>query len=143
MDSNIERSHAPPVIAGMGPPLPHMKVVWHAFLPQQVAEVAIVVEERILVADGVARAQWNQRQPPTVGKDFTTTIYNAIKDGRLKSQRVLGHVALLRREVERWQPSATTGWPNGKRVSEEAKAQISASQKQRCAIRKANRNNAT
>lgn len=66
-----------------------------------------------------------------------STIYNAIKDGRLKSQRVLGHVALSRREVERWQPSATTGWPKGKRVSEEAKAKISESQKRRWQKRKA------
>ena len=66
-----------------------------------------------------------------------TTIYNAINDGRLKSQRVLVHVALSHSEVERWQPSATTGWPKGKRVSEEAKAKISESQKQRWKRRKA------
>jgi excisionase family DNA binding protein len=65
-----------------------------------------------------------------------TTIYNAIKDGRLKSQKILGHVALVRSEVERWQPSPQTGWPKGKRVSEEAKSKISQTQKQRWVTRK-------
>ena len=66
-----------------------------------------------------------------------SAIYKAIEDGRLKSRRVLGHVALSRTEVLKWQPSPTTGWPKGKSVSEEAKAKISESQKQRWKQRKA------
>ena len=67
------------------------------------------------------------------------TIYNAIADGRLKSQNVLGHIALSPRDVERWHPQTKKGWPAGKRVSEEAKKKISDSQKKRWRKLKAER----
>jgi len=65
-----------------------------------------------------------------------SAIYKAIEQGRLPSQRVLGRLALREDEVERWQPHVVTGWPKGRRVSDEAKAKISVSQKRRWADRK-------
>lgn len=65
-----------------------------------------------------------------------SAIYKAIEQGRLKSQRTLGRVTLSSDEVARWQPSSSTGWPKGRRVSEDAKAKISESQKRRWAAKK-------
>lgn len=62
-----------------------------------------------------------------------TAIYKAIQQGRLNSLRLLGRIALSRDEVVRWQPSSNLGWPKGRPVSEEVKAKISQSQKQRWA----------
>jgi excisionase family DNA binding protein len=65
-----------------------------------------------------------------------SAIYKAIEQGRLKSQKILGRLALDKAEVARWQPHVDAGWPKGKRVSDEAKAKISQSQKRRWAARK-------
>lgn len=60
-----------------------------------------------------------------------SAIYKAIEQKRLKSQWVLGRMALSHEEITLWQPHTKPGWPKGKPVSEETKARISESQKRR------------
>lgn len=65
-----------------------------------------------------------------------SAIYKAIEQGRLHAQWVFGRVVLSRIEVMRWHPHTSAGWPKGKKMSDEAKAKISESQKRRWATRK-------
>ena len=65
-----------------------------------------------------------------------SAVYRAIAEGRLPHQRVLGHVAIRKRDVESWLPVHHAGRPKGRPMSDEAKLRISQSQKHRWAQRK-------
>jgi excisionase family DNA binding protein len=58
-------------------------------------------------------------------------IYKAIADGRLRSQKELGKVALREKDVDKWQPAPSRGRRSGSRLSEETKGKISRSLLQR------------
>jgi excisionase family DNA binding protein len=64
------------------------------------------------------------------------TIYSAIAQGRLAHQRVLGKLAVREADIRAWMPRPHAGRSKGKPMSAEAKARISASQKQRWAALK-------
>ncbi len=51
MGSNVESRHFPPCAGTMGAPVPEMQLMADALLAQEVAEVAVVVEERVVLAD--------------------------------------------------------------------------------------------
>ena len=63
-------------------------------------------------------------------------IYAAIAEERLPAQRVLGRLALREVDVRAWTPARYAGRTPGIPMSEDAKARISRSQKQRWAQRK-------
>ncbi len=65
-----------------------------------------------------------------------SAIYKAIEQGRLQAQWIFGRMVLPRADVTRWQPHTRAGWPKGRKMSGEAKAKISESQKERWAKRK-------
>lgn len=67
----------------------------------------------------------------------SAAVYAAIASNRLPHQRVLGRLALREVDVLAWTPTPHVGRRKGARLSEEAKARISQSQKQRWAQRKA------
>lgn len=60
-----------------------------------------------------------------------SAVYKAIADGRLKSQRVLGRLALRESDVEKWRPAPSPGRRSGSKLSEETKARIAEAQRQR------------
>ena len=61
-------------------------------------------------------------------------IYSAIARGRLRHQRVLGHIGVRRADVLAWMPVGYKGGrPKGTPMSDEAKARLSQSQKRRWA----------
>lgn len=66
-------------------------------------------------------------------------IYIAIKEGRLPRRKVLGRLALTKREVLAWTPSPSRGRVRGGRLSEKTKAKIAAGQRRSWARRKDSR----
>ena len=65
-------------------------------------------------------------------------VYAAIRDGRLPYQKVLGRLGVSETDVLAWTLTPRAGRKKGTRLSEEAKAKISESQKQRWARRNLN-----
>lgn len=51
-NSHIKRHHFPPITTSVGASVPFVQGVPDAFGPQNMTEVAIVIEERVLFADG-------------------------------------------------------------------------------------------
>ncbi len=65
-----------------------------------------------------------------------SAVYAAIKDGRLPHRQILGHFAVRELDVLAWTPAPYTGRRRGTQLSDESKARISQSQKQRWANRR-------
>jgi hypothetical protein len=79
-------------------------------------------------ADGLRRGSAQGRKP-----FFRLQGHHS---GRLTAQSVLGHLALREADVEAWRPKERKGRRKGTPMSDDAKARISASQKERWKRRK-------
>ena len=58
-------------------------------------------------------------------------VYKAISEGRLLATQIVGVVAIKKTDAQAWEPKAAQGRRKGTRLSEEAKAKISESQRKR------------
>lgn len=70
-----------------------------------------------------------------------TALYDAIASGRLPHRKVLGHIAVVEKDVLAWTPTPRSGRRKGTRLSAEAKTRISQANKKHWARRKAQNDN--
>jgi len=68
-------------------------------------------------------------------------IYLAVKEGRLKSVRVLERIAIKPADLKAWTQTSRAGRPKGMPVSQEVRARISQAQKERWKRRKQDEKN--
>jgi excisionase family DNA binding protein len=64
-----------------------------------------------------------------------SAIYTALAEGRLPGTRVLGRLALKKRDVHSWHPEPHKGRPQGTSMSDVSKRRISQGQRRRWLLR--------
>lgn len=87
------------------------------------AKVKLIMKADLLTVPEVAQRRGVSR----------SAVYKAIAQGRLHAQQVLGKWAVPASEADAWRATKSGGRRKGTTMSEEARARISAGQKQRWA----------